>query len=279
MLLAETNDYHENWATLNSIFEHVYTTACFICSKPKCNFSGDPSCNMLSTAGPIPLYNDLLEFGLLGKYFPLETNVRILFKRRNCYYHIKIIPKFIKQTVIIYIQECYHSPENRCYEKEFQIEHHCKFTNYYCISVAMAFVEKDKIHLATSFRCNRFASADFDPKSYLKIWSEECYFIKNKTNLDVTFHFIQDKNRRSDGFPIIMPCSPGGYAVDPFTGRFVLGNKCWSMFSETKNNDSGINFIIKNIYNNDEDLLFDNGILRHDKRLRPAYIKANGEVG
>ncbi|KAL7644914.1 UNVERIFIED_CONTAM: hypothetical protein RMT77_004731 [Armadillidium vulgare] len=83
-----------------------------------------------------------------------------------------------------------------------------------------------------------------------------------------------------DGYPIILPCSPGGYAVDSYTGKFVIDDQCYRLFPEVSRNieTDGINFLINKVYNKNENLYFP---IKAKKPydVHPTYIhKISGKV-
>ncbi|RXG60280.1 hypothetical protein Avbf_09326 [Armadillidium vulgare] len=132
------------------------------------------------------------------------------------------------------------------------------------------------MHLAFSSRCNQFASSQFMDSVFVQISKKECYVKLESETVIAAIEFEQAKNRTHDGVPLIVPCSPGGYTVDAYSGRFVVGDPCYRMFSDIKKEESGIMFIIKKIYKNNENLLFPTK-QRTPGNIRPIYMKTDGK--
>ncbi|KAL7634090.1 UNVERIFIED_CONTAM: hypothetical protein RMT77_015418 [Armadillidium vulgare] len=281
ILASENYVIWTNMATFTSIFYHVFKTGCLVCTQPECNFSS-PKCKEKWSRlgkGKLPVYNNVLEFGLSGKYFPMISIIK-LYLNKNCYFKIFVVPHRSRNELFVEMSECKlgkTEEDEKCIQNVFIKEYWIEFDNEYCLYFGIAIFAKDRLHVTSSPFCNKFASANFNVSNYVEIKNEECYYNKDRDKPEVEYRFRQFDGRKFDGVPVILPCSPGGFAVDPKTGLFVTGKTCLKMFSDsTLSEGLGINFLIKNIYNNTEDLIFPTKDYRNSEDISPIYFPENG---
>ncbi|KAL7635966.1 UNVERIFIED_CONTAM: hypothetical protein RMT77_013784 [Armadillidium vulgare] len=281
VLKAESKDMWTNIASLSSIFYHVFKTGCLICTKQKCRDSRK-LCSRQSEV-KIPMYNNLFEFGLSGKYFPESGSIKINYKSNDtCYLRISLTFKPERKIFGLNLYQCYshtYDTGTICQEESKRIEYLMDISNEFCLYFGLAFYDADKVHLTSSPYCNKFASDKFDYHSeFYTLKKRSCYFNKTVDKPEATFELFQSEKRNIDGVPIILPCSPGGFVVDPKTGRFVINETCWKMFSDSKRENVGINFLINKMYNGNENLLFPQGDYRTKENFKPIYISDDGKA-
>ncbi|KAL7635870.1 UNVERIFIED_CONTAM: hypothetical protein RMT77_013687 [Armadillidium vulgare] len=261
----------------NSIFYHVVKTGCLVCATPECDYYSDNCKGRWAKLGKIPMYNNILEFGLSGKYLPEDAVVKIHMSK-SCHIRINIFSNRERRLVTIQLKEC-PKPNGGCNIERHVIISEPEFDNQYCFYIGVAIYETDKVHISSSSQCNKFASANFSESNYYTIQDETCQLKKDRTEPEVEFRFQEERERTIDGVPVIFPCSSGGFVVDPKTGRFVTGEICWEIFGKSEaNDDEGINFLIKNIYQENENLRFPKRDYRSSKEYRPIFIGVDGKA-
>ncbi|RXG59164.1 hypothetical protein Avbf_18342 [Armadillidium vulgare] len=153
------------------------------------------------------MYNNILEFGLSGKYLPEDAVVKIhmskschIRRKETCYYTVKRMSE----------------AEWGCNIERHVIISEPEFDNQYCFYIGVAIYETDKVHISSSSQCNKFASANFSESNYYTIQDETCQLKKDRTEPEVEFRFQEERERTIDGVPVIFPCSSGG--------KFILFN-------------------------------------------------------
>ncbi|RXG60279.1 hypothetical protein Avbf_09325, partial [Armadillidium vulgare] len=130
------------------IFEHVLPLACFICTKRNC-IGGKISgfCKMRERV-EIPMYNNMIEFGVSGKHFPERGFIEIRINNL-CFLEVSItktIKKNNNNIVSIQIRECFiEGIKQICTKTSFKNDtFDFKFDNFHCFYFGAAFYQKDK---------------------------------------------------------------------------------------------------------------------------------------
>ncbi|KAL7644911.1 UNVERIFIED_CONTAM: hypothetical protein RMT77_004728 [Armadillidium vulgare] len=264
-------EHQEGIGTRGSLFQYPPSGICFLCTKKK---SPEDDFSVVE----IPVYNNVFDFGFSGMYFPKNYTTEIKMTEQ-CSLEITVTavkPEATVSDLSIKISICAKSSKTGCKETSFSQSVGLKFYNWDCLYVAVAFVEK-KIYGKITSRCQHLASSGFNENDSIDITEQEC-FIDDKANLQAIIKTYHSKDSKYDGFPVILPCSPGGYAVDPFTGRFAIGDQCYKFFRYLPKNieKEGINFIIQKVYKNNENLIFPKKA-KKPYDVNPAYIQDNGE--
>ncbi|KAL7634318.1 UNVERIFIED_CONTAM: hypothetical protein RMT77_014695 [Armadillidium vulgare] len=243
-------DHEKIWESDVNYKMYVPRYSCLLCAKPECDYR-NRKCEKWASTGHLPVYFNLIEFGLYGLNFPKKTEIKI-FLNVKCFLKIQITPIFNPDQVNVSISECPLKDSNcRVF---FATKEYFSFHRN-CFFLALGFDENKKIYFGISITCASLPTSMFSYHDYLNHTQESCHV--NTTNLTVQYRFLQDDRRLSDGVALILPCSPGGYAVDPYTGKFLINENCETLYWQTKNlMDKGISVIIDKFYQNDENLNF-----------------------
>ncbi|KAL7636057.1 UNVERIFIED_CONTAM: hypothetical protein RMT77_013875 [Armadillidium vulgare] len=236
------------------LIEETYVSkiSCLICSKPECDFAGG-KCSKISSTPPIPLYNNMLEFGLVGNFLPLLAFAKVKINNK-CYIKTEITNKVDQGKVLIRIFTCSkRSCDPPSYEIEFTLTNEDR-----CVQVGLMFLEKNKIFYAFSPTCQKVSTAFFESSKFLEIKRNRCEFDEEKNEMEVHFSFLQDDTRKIDGVPLTLPCNGGGYAVDPNRGSFWNKIECWDYLtiSDFPSNNKGLDFVILKKFGGHEDYRF-----------------------
>ncbi|KAL7635853.1 UNVERIFIED_CONTAM: hypothetical protein RMT77_013670 [Armadillidium vulgare] len=257
-------DKGKNLGHFHGVYFHIPVFACYVCTQPECDTSKH-RCE--STLPSIPVYNNIFEFGISGKYFPTKVYAEILLSS-NCYFKFEASLLLKDDAINVTISEC-NKKSKSCSKEPFQTLEYFRPNNWYCLYFAVAFFESNKMHYSISFRCDVFATAKFESSKFMQIKEKECGFEPEKLKAEVQLKFEQDESRIINGVPVILPCSPGGHGVEVLTGHFVVGDTCHIIFGRQGAEGTGIEFIIKHLYNNSEDWLFPK---RDFEDIVPLYL-------
>ncbi|KAL7636059.1 UNVERIFIED_CONTAM: hypothetical protein RMT77_013877 [Armadillidium vulgare] len=245
--MNETQDGREYWG----LDLQIPPNMCLICSNPKCDSEKGTNCSLWSEIEKIPLYNNILEFGLFESFYPVE-GIILIHINDNCYFRIEIHSPFNQANYTIIIKECFSSNE-KCESRNETLPYSVIESSRRCLYVGLAFHDSQKVYTAFSSDCMKIAARNFEESKFFMIEHPQCYFDNVKHKPNVYYLFSQPKDRHYYGIPVIVPCSPGGSVVDAQSGRFLEGKLCKFLFF---NGASGINFLIKKVFGDNEDLFF-----------------------
>ncbi|KAL7647510.1 UNVERIFIED_CONTAM: hypothetical protein RMT77_001110 [Armadillidium vulgare] len=245
--------------------------SCFVCAKPSEDNRIKGSVERETSFGPIPLYNRMIEFGLLGIDFPIKAFLFIQINDK-CFFKAQIKRDKIKNKGFLEFYICIDNYENcpklygKYIFKNFKYDSTCVFLSFW--------MEKaTKIHYAASRGCFAPSTNVFKEQEIIDIKMKECN--ENPyTKFDATFIFEEEKKKFFDGISILMPCTPGGYSVDPMTGRFAIDEYCSRVFWYSKADpESGLDFIVKNFFNSTEDFKFPAPLkTAEESNYKPVFI-------
>ncbi|KAL7644910.1 UNVERIFIED_CONTAM: hypothetical protein RMT77_004727 [Armadillidium vulgare] len=255
----------------DAINYYVHRNGCFLCSKPKCNFS-EKGCDKSSEIKGFPLYNNMIEFGVPALHFPMNTIVKIKITE-ECYYKLEI--QRASRTVSIFVSECLSNNCRNITKDREKFDYSINFNNYYCVYCVFAFRDKYMISFGSSNLCNKFASNELETGEFNLSGNEKCSFDGKNNTLLADFEFSQDNSSTHSGVPLIVPCSTGGVFVNPKTGRFAIGSSCRKLVWEAIKFDSGIDSFIHSFYNSNENYLFRTESEANVEYPNPIYLKDN----
>ncbi|KAL7647530.1 UNVERIFIED_CONTAM: hypothetical protein RMT77_001130 [Armadillidium vulgare] len=246
--------------------------SCLACSQPILGTSSSKGKSTLK----FPLYNNILEFGFVKRYIPMNTNVAIKIND-ECSYKLVVTRDANPKVIQTNLFECLN---NECLNEIN--EHYINLTeNEKCLHIGLMFIEKNWLYLSFSRKCKYVPTVYFDLSTAIASRVDECMFRAKTDTLSVSFEFSINSSYPMDAVPVTLPCSPGGYVVNHVSGKFYTGSKCEANFidPEILSNDTGIDLVVKFLYGENESLVFPNkSSQKYASTTYPIYLFENGNA-
>ncbi|KAL7633907.1 UNVERIFIED_CONTAM: hypothetical protein RMT77_015868 [Armadillidium vulgare] len=267
---------------------------CVVCSTPdNVTCFNDTKCTekiSSTTDQRIPMYNNLFEFRV--EIFSFKEAIAAVKLSTTCYLRIHIRYNFGDSNGYVEVQECSYSSgvtyeyfsDSTCDKTKIRSDS-SKYA--LCAGVAIGLDPKDtkKAYYASVFHCYDLASKQLNYQTPLEL--KKCVFTPNEGSKvpSVRFRFIQELDLHKEGVgvlpigvPVILPCSPGGNVVSPYSGKFLSGASCDKLYRFVDSReDNGISFIISKFYDKKENLEFPKKDYKTSTNNLPIYI--NDDAG